>query len=99
VTVERYRTFVAEAQRGGLQLENRNFDTGRPVKAGDYTLADETYAELVHRLAARHAKGAALPPAVLANIRAFYADPNARIETKKHKGEWNRLRRELETLR
>ena len=98
-TVERYRTLVAEAQRGQLQLENRNFDTGRVVKAGDYTLVDETYAELVHRLADRKSKGEALPSAVLRNIETFYADPNAPLETKKHKGEWKRLRKDLEELR
>jgi len=98
-TVERYRTFVAEAQRGRLQLGNRNFDTGRPVKPGDYTLVDETYAELVHRLAARRSKGEAVPPAMIANIQTFYADTSAPLETKKHKGEWGRLRRELDVLR
>ena len=40
-TVQRYRTFVDAASRHRLRLENRNFDTGRPVKAGDYRLADE----------------------------------------------------------
>jgi Zinc dependent phospholipase C len=99
VTVERYRALIADAQRGRLQIENRNFDTGRPVKAGDYSLADETYAALVHRLAALQNKGATVPAAMIADIKAFYADANAPIETKKHKGEWNRLRRELETLR
>ena len=89
VTVERYRALVTDAQRGRLQLENRNFDTGPSVKAGDYTLVDETYAELVHRLAAQRGKGAALPAAMVASITAFYADANAPIETKKHKGEWN----------
>jgi Zinc dependent phospholipase C len=99
VTVERYRALIADAQRGRIQTENRNFDTGRPVGAGEYTLVDETYAELVHRLAALQAKGTPAPPPMIANLKAFYADPNAPIETKKHKGEWNRLRRELDTLR
>ncbi len=98
-TVERYRTMVAAAERGRLNLENRNFDTGRLVKAGDYTLVDKTYAELVHRLAARvNSNPGASPAETLANINAFYADASAPLETKKHKGEWKRLLRELGTL-
>jgi len=98
-TIERYRTMVRDAQRGGLSLQNRNFDTGQPVRAGDYTLVDKTYAELVHRLAALQAKGSTLPPAMLTNISAFYADADAPIETKRHKGDWTKLLRELSQLR
>jgi hypothetical protein len=96
-TVERYRTLVGDAQRGRLQLENRNFDTGRPVKAGDYTLVDSTYAELVHRLVERQ-EVAPLPPRMLSDIRAFYANLNAPLETKRHTREWERLVRELDQL-
>ncbi len=98
-TVARYRALIAAAQRGGLQIENRNFDTGRPVRAGDYPLVDQTYAELVHRLAAVQAKGTAPPPAMSSHLKAFYADVTAPFETKKHKGDWAKLLRELEQLR
>jgi hypothetical protein len=90
---------IAAAQRGGLQIENRNFDTGRPVRAADYPLVDQTYAALVHRLAAVQAKGTAPPPAMSSNLKAFYADVTAPFETKKHKGDWAKLLRELEQLR
>ncbi len=95
-TVERYRGLVADASRGRLQIENRNFDTGRPVRAGEYTLVDRTYAELVHRLVALHKTG---PPAMVSNIRAFYGNGTAPVETRKHKRDWARLLRELEQLR
>jgi len=97
-TIERYRTLVRDAQRGALSLQNRNFDTGKPVRAGDYTLVDKTYAELVHRLAALQAKGSAMPPAMVANIQTFYANVDAPIETKRHKGDWTKLLRELAQL-
>jgi len=42
--VERYRTLVAAAGRGRIALENVNLDTGRPIRAGDYPLADTTTA-------------------------------------------------------
>lgn len=98
LTVDRYRRFLGEAARGRLQVQNRNFDTGRPVKAGDYTLVDETYARLVNRLAERKKDVAAVPPAMLANITAFYADRNAPIETRKHKRAWTKLLRQLDQL-
>ena len=109
-TVERYRALVADASRGRLQIENRNFDTGRPIRAGDYSLVDRTYAELVHRLAALQkaepaarahpgAGGRTAPAAMLSNINAFYGSATARVDTRRHKGEWARLLRELEQLR
>jgi hypothetical protein len=96
-TVERYRALIAAAQRGRLQAENRNFDTGRPVRAGDYSLVDKTYAELVHRLVSGREKGT-VPPAMVSNVKAFYANVDAPLETKKHKGDWARLLRELNQL-
>ncbi len=94
-TVERYRALVAAASRGRLQIENRNFDTGRPVRAGDYRLVDNTYAQLVHRLVTKKAGS----PAMIADIKAFYGNGAAPVETRKHKGDWSRLLRELSELR
>ena len=37
--------------RGRLDLANTDFDTGKPSAHGEYALADETYAELLDRLA------------------------------------------------
>ena len=98
-TVDRYRGLIAESRRGRLQVQNRNFDTGRPVRAGDYALVDKTYAELVHRLARLRGKGESPPPDMAADIRTFYADASAPLETKKHKGEWRKLLRELAQIR
>ena len=42
--------------RGRLDLPNTDFDTGKPSAHGEYSLADETYAELLDRLTGdRHA--------------------------------------------
>jgi len=90
-TVALYRGLVDRTAGSRLALENRNFDTGRPVKAGDYPLVDRTYARLVEALAKRKEKGATIPAPLLANLRAFYLDLGAPIETKKHKKEWSRL--------
>ena len=50
------RTLDAVAS-GRLDLANTDFDTGKPSAHGEYALADETYAELLHRLAERHFAG------------------------------------------
>jgi hypothetical protein len=96
-TVERYKTLVADAQHGRLRIDNRNFDTGRPVKAGDYSLVDRTYAELVHRLIERERKSP-VPARMLSNIRAFYANLDAPLDTRKHRRAWKRLVGELQKL-
>jgi Zinc dependent phospholipase C len=98
-TVAYYRALIDEARRSTLSIANRNFDTGDATKAGQYSLADETYAHLVERLAKQAEKGLRAPPALVSNIRAFYADRSAPIETKKDKKEWKKLTRALEQLR
>lgn len=48
--VTEYRDLVARLQRGDQKLENRNLDTGRPTRLGEYPPADEAWAELVEAL-------------------------------------------------
>ena len=100
-TVEYYRTLVNAAARAQLSIANRNFDTGAPVKPGEYSLVDKTYAQLVERLAKQSAATTAtsIPTPLLAQIRAFYADPSAPIETKKHKKDWLKLTRALDQIK
>ena len=72
-SVERYRSLLGEvASHDELRFDNRNLDTGRAVKAGDYRLADEAYADLLARLAKDHF--ARMTPALRANLLAFFAD-------------------------
>jgi hypothetical protein len=98
-TVAYYRSLVDDARRKNLSIANRNFDTGDTTKAGQYPPADDTYAELVERLATESDRGVRAPAPLVADIRAFYADPAAPIETKKHKKEWQELTRALERLK
>ena len=97
-TVAYYRGLIDEARHSTLSIANRNFDTGDATKAGQYSLADETYAQLVERLAKRIGQGSPVPAALLSDIRSFYRDRSAPIETKKHKKEWKKLTRALEQL-
>jgi len=81
VTVEHYRAALAEVGRGTLTLENRNLDTGDPVRPGDYHLADQTYAKLLDRLAKD--KFANVPPEMRRNILAFFAAADSSNFSKK----------------
>jgi len=49
-----YRRQLDGISRGRPRLANLDLDTGRRSRAGEYSLADQTYAELVRRLAADH---------------------------------------------
>ncbi|MGH9469233.1 MAG: zinc dependent phospholipase C family protein [Terriglobia bacterium] len=95
-TIRRYESLLAEVTSNDLALENRNFDTGRPVRAGDYALADKTYATLLKKLASRHF--ATLTPELRANILTFYQNLNAPIATKKSPRRWRSVLRELSAL-
>jgi len=66
----RFRESLQAVAAGRVDLANTNFDVGRATRRGDYSLADETYAELVKKLEKR---GFATAPAALrANIDAYY---------------------------
>jgi len=74
----RYGQALAQVGRRSLDLANVNFDIGRSSAHGAYKLADDTYAELLDRLARR--KFAGVPQALSRDIAAYYArtaDPSA----------------------
>lgn len=98
-TVTLYRARVDDLARSRIAIDNRNFDTGRAVKAGEYPLVDSTYARLVEALAKRSENGAAIPAALVADVTAFYAHLDAPFETRKHKKEWIRLLRDLDRIK
>lgn len=92
-TLDSYRKFLGEAGSGTLSLANRDFDTGKPTRAGEYKLADQTYSELLRKLAKANFDDAG--PELRANILVFYSDLSAPIATKRHKKQW---RETLEAL-
>lgn len=96
-TVERYHRDLNKLRTGSLALENRNCDTGKPTVAGDYWLADETYAQLLKKLASRHFK--TVTPELRSNILAFYKNLNAPIVTKSDPGKWRKMLQELKVLK
>ena len=95
-TRERYQASLQATSQGRLNLANTNFDTGKPSAHGDYALADDTYAELLDRLAGRHFAG--VPPALRQNIVAFYAAAPDKMSGKKERKRIERIRKQLAAL-
>jgi hypothetical protein len=96
-TIESYAGLLREVDTGKLDLPNRDCDTGRDTRAGEYVLSDETYAHLVNELTRKNADS--LDPAIRADILQFYADPSATIATMKHAKAWRQLQDELDKLK
>jgi len=81
-----------------FELRNTNFDTGRPSHFGDYSLADETYGELLHRLSAHKFQGT--PVALTRNILTFYGEgPGPSVADKKVRKRWTKSERVLQELK
>lgn len=95
--VARYEALLSAEGANRLVLPEKNFDTGKPTQAGTYGLADETYAQLLGRLAARHFKG--VTPELRSNIFAFYANLSAPIATKQHPKQWKDMLQNLVALK
>jgi hypothetical protein len=98
-SADRYLQLLAEiADKGhdGFTVPDLDLDTGYATRPGAYRLTDQTYAKLLAHVTANNA----VPPIGLRqNILAFYSDPNAPIETKKHPGRWKKVEQELVVLR
>jgi hypothetical protein len=96
-TRERYRASLEAVGGNRLDLRNTDFDTGRPSAHGEYELADETYAELLDRLAQRKFKD--VPQALRRNLLAFYDAAPDRVSGKKEAKRMKRIRAQLTALR
>ncbi len=94
-SIARYREMLAGAGTGRLKLPNDNFDVGKATKAGKYTLMDDAYAKLLHKLDGHYTE---IAQDLRSNILDFYGDLSQPIETKTHKSEWARLQLELDHL-
>ena len=96
-TVETYDRLLLQASRNDLRFPNRDFDTGKPTRAGEYPLADSSYAELLEELAENNFDG--VPPHLQRDILRFYANRNAPIDAQKKDKAWRRTLVHLERLR
>ncbi len=96
-TLNAYRGVLHQARTGRVNLQNRDFDTGEPTRAGEYKLADETYAKLLEQSARK--EFANMTPELRQNILSFYGDLNAPIATKKNNEDWQKTLRALDRLK
>jgi Zinc dependent phospholipase C len=96
-TVDSSRQSLNKFSRGDLKLQNKDLDTGKPTSAGEYSLADYAYAQLLHKLAGHKFEN--VTPDLRENILTFYGDTNAHIATRYDKGAWQETLRALNGLR
>jgi hypothetical protein len=96
-TVDQYRAYLEEVRAGKLVLPNCDLDDGERTKAAEYTLADETYANLLAKLAAQKFDGTS--PQLRANILDFYSDLSLPIETRKDPARWQGVLTDLSELK
>jgi hypothetical protein len=96
-TTTAYRKSLVRLAANGLALDDRDLDTGKPTRAGEYKLADETYTHMLHTLAGK--KFADVSPALRLNIIAFFRDTTMRVGSKKDSAAWNHTLADLTGLR
>jgi hypothetical protein len=96
-TVEDYAALLHDTRVQDLKLPNKDCDTGRDTKAGEYALTDKTYERLLHKLADK--KFEHLTSQLQENLLEFYADLNAPLHTKKSKKAWTSTLANIEKLR
>jgi zinc dependent phospholipase C len=96
-TVENYAGLLRQVNSGKLELPNRDCDTGRETRAGEYVLTDKTYARLIDDLTKKNSSP--ISPALRENLLQFYSDSNAPIATRKNANAWRKLQDQLSQLK
>jgi hypothetical protein len=95
--LDRYRSLLSDLDTGKVDLPNDNFDVGARTAPGEYHLSDDTYAELLHRLAEHNF--ASVSHELRAEIERFYADPASLNASKRNSRRWSRIQVELGRLK
>jgi hypothetical protein len=96
-TTDQFQALVDELRVGPIHLINRDCDTGKATRPGEYKLTDAAYAKLLHRLSLRSFD--LLTPELKENITNYYADLNAPFATRKSKDQWKTTLQELDDLK
>jgi Zinc dependent phospholipase C len=92
----RYRAALRTLRRSDFDLRNTDFDTGDAPAAGRNRLADETYADLLHKLAKRDFK--TVPEPLVVQLNAFFDDGGGNSRRSRSAALNPRVRRELQSL-
>lgn len=96
-TVTNYKQLLSDASEGRLNLENRDFDTGKLTHLGEYPLADKTYVKLLEKLEKDDFKNVTAQSRE--ELLSFFADTNTPSEIKKDKDKWRKTLVRLEKLK
>jgi hypothetical protein len=96
-TTDDFRAFLEEVHAHKLVLPNYDLDSGELTKAGEYTLADESYANLLAELSAGSFNQTS--PQLRDNILDFYSNPALPIETRKDASRWQGVLSDLNRLK
>ncbi len=96
-TLDDYRHLLEEVQKKDLDLQNTDFDTGKITHAGEYSLTDNAYANLLDRLSRKNFEQ--ISPQLQQDILGFYKDEKAPLATKKKAAAWQKTRDELDKLK
>jgi len=79
-TTDHYRALLQDVRAGKMALPNCDLDDGSATKAGEYSLADESYANLLAKLSAHNFDRTSTQ--LRDNILAFYAAPSSPVQIK-----------------
>jgi Zinc dependent phospholipase C len=96
-TVDQYRAFLQQVSANTLVLPNCDLDDGGVTAAAEYSLADDTYAQLLDQLSKR--KFNQTSPELRNNLLQFYSDLSAPIDTKKDPARWQGVLTALDQLK
>ena len=96
-TVEDYKHLIADTASAKPKLENMDFDTGKPTRAGEYVMGDNAYGHLLDQLSEDNFSQ--VSEALRKSILDFYSHPNAPLSTKKNASAWERTQQELDRLK
>ncbi len=96
-TIDQYRLFLVDLRRSSLRLDNRDLDTGRPTRPGEYKLGTETYLKLLDKLAEK--KFATVDTQLQQNILVFFQGPTAFTGLKQKPEDRAKHEKELASLK
>ena len=96
-TVDKYGSMLKEAKARSMNLPDNDLDSGKATVAGEYILADDTYAKMLSQLASKKFDATTVP--LKKNILTFYANAAAPNDAKKDAGKWEKVQTNLESLK
>jgi hypothetical protein len=96
-TVDAYRVFLNEVGSNTLVLSNLDLDSGKPIIAAEYSLADQTYATLMKRLS--DSKFALTSAALRDDVIGFYSDEAEAAKAKNEAAPWQNIQATLAQMR